>query len=177
MATEPTQAPHLFPSYASVSAVANTTDPYGPQSVLQNGMMSALNPTGIVYVTNMVSQQVRQHEREVEMIPILTQPYSPWVKSLVFSPNFRVLKFKMFNGIRNPIHITYFISFDGPLQMVHRPQKMHCYCKSFYNRSREQPYMVYRSPRELQCQLARDETEVRQIALQHLKKGWHPRTD
>lgn len=42
-------------------------------------MMTALSPTRIVYIVDMVSPQVRQQERKNDVIPTVTKPYPVWV--------------------------------------------------------------------------------------------------
>lgn len=42
----------------------NTVDPLTPNNVLQDPMMSALSLTIIAYITDMVTRQIQQQERE-----------------------------------------------------------------------------------------------------------------
>lgn len=65
-----------------------TADSLAPHNVVQDPMLSALNPTVVAYITDMVSRQVRQQEREMDVVPTVTKPYLAWVESVSLPPNF-----------------------------------------------------------------------------------------
>lgn len=78
---------------------AKMTDPFAPQNVLEDPMVSAINPAVGVYITDMVSWRVSQLEKEAKVTPTVTRPYPISVELVPFLSNFRMPKFQMFNGI------------------------------------------------------------------------------
>lgn len=59
--------PYSFSTYISKNMAPTDADPLPPHEVLQDLMMSMLNPTGIAYISDMANRQVRQQEREIVM--------------------------------------------------------------------------------------------------------------
>lgn len=49
---------YSIPTYTSVNAAVAATNSLAPHNVLWDPMMSAVNPTVIAYIANMVSRQV-----------------------------------------------------------------------------------------------------------------------
>lgn len=107
-----TALPYSLPTYTSRNTSTTTANPLAPHNLLQDPMMSALNPTGIA---DMVSRQVGQQEKEMDAIPNITKRYPAWVESVLLPPNFRMLHFKMVKGSGNPAPAF------GPLHFQYDP--------------------------------------------------------
>lgn len=58
MSLRATVPPYPYPTYTSKNITTITIDPLAPYNVLQDPMMSILNPTMISYIANMISRQV-----------------------------------------------------------------------------------------------------------------------
>lgn len=107
----PTQGSYPYSTDASESL--HTYDRSLPATKFAiRSLMSALNPTVITYVMDMVRRQVWQQEREAELVPTISKPYlfrlNEWSLS---PPNCRISEFRMFNSPRNRNkHIVHFIS-------------------------------------------------------------------
>lgn len=93
----------------------NIVNPLAPQNMLQDTMMSTLNPTVIAYIANMVNRQSAIAGERKRVISTVTKPYPAWVESITFPTNFKMSKFKMFNSTRNPPqYLAHYISKCGP---------------------------------------------------------------
>lgn len=55
-------------------------DPLAPHNLLQDFMMQFLSPAVMDYITDVLSPQVHQWEKENDAIPTVTKPYLAWVE-------------------------------------------------------------------------------------------------
>lgn len=88
---------YSFPTYTSGNMAATIADTLAPHVMLQDPMVSTLNQPMIAYITDIVSQQVRQQKREMDGVPTVTKPYLAWVESVSLSPNFRMSRSECLN--------------------------------------------------------------------------------
>lgn len=98
--------------------------------------MLPINPTIIDYIDDIVSEQILQQEKEVE-VSLIVKLIMPGLK-VQFPPNFRMLDFKMFNvreaqSAHHRFHIAMKSYQNGP------PATKNALCNFPYNHSREQP--------------------------------------
>lgn len=81
-AKPPMQALNPLVAYAARSTAINAANLYAPDIVPSKPMMSALNPTVIAYIADMVSRQVYQQEKVAEVTPtwpcLIPHDLIPW---------------------------------------------------------------------------------------------------
>lgn len=141
-------------------------------------MIPALSPTGTVYIANIVSWQLRQQEKEVEMTPTVTKPYPAWIRSVPSLPNFKMPDDKMFSGLGNPNQqIVHYMLRCMPVIWNNNHERC-TISAAFHAITRGRSlHLVRKCPRKFYRQLAGDGTRIPDKVLQHLKEVWSARTD